>query len=93
MIDHLPSEVPLRMGLIFIPASSIIVVALAVLFLIKGRSGIEPPQAESLTPSASGILSWDVFLWYLSWILAWANALAGAAIVGSVVGLVVLIIR
>lgn len=93
MIDHLPSEVPLRMGLIFIPASSIIVVALAVLFLIKGRSGIETPQGELLTPSASGILSRDAFFWYLSWILAWAIALAGAAIIGSVVGLVVLIFK
>ena len=81
------------MGLIFVPASSIIVVALAVLFLIRGRFGEETFSGDTLPPSANGILRWNVFLWYLSWILAWAIALAGTAIIGSVVGVVVLILR
>jgi hypothetical protein len=93
LIDRLPSEVPLRMGLIFIPASLIIVVALAVLFLIRQRSGMDVLSGKPSDPSQGMKFNLDLLLWYLSWILAWVIALASATIVGLVIGLAVLILR
>jgi len=89
LISGLPGEVPLRMGLIFIPASLIIAVLLAVLFLIRGRTDSGPPL-ESVT---GGRLSWELVLWYLSWILAWTIALMSATIMGLVVGVIILTLR
>jgi hypothetical protein len=93
IVDRLPGEVPLRMGLIFIPASLIIVVALAVLFLFRQRSSIEMSSEEVRSSVMQGRVSWELIRWYFSWFLAWVNALAGAAIVGLVMGVVVLLIR
>jgi hypothetical protein len=93
LIDHLPAEVPLRMGLVFIPASLIIVASLAVLFLVRQRSGMEIIFEEIRIPSRGGRLNLDLLLWYLSWVLAWIITLASAAIVGLVIGLGVLILR
>jgi hypothetical protein len=88
LLDGLPGEVPLRMGLIFIPTSLIIVVTLAILFLI--RRGIESPTAGRFSPGNQ--LSWELVQWYLSWILTWTIALASVTILGLVVGLFVLIL-
>jgi hypothetical protein len=93
LIGRLPSEVPLRMGLIFIPASLIIVVSLAVLFLFRQRSGVEMSAAETRSSGRQGWVRGELVLWYLSWILTWVIGMAGATIVGLVIGVVVLILR
>ncbi len=93
LINRLPGEVPLRMGLIFIPASLIIVVALAVLFLIRQRSGLEMPSEGIGSTVMRGRVNWGLLLWYLSWILTWVIGLSGATIGGLVVGVMVLILR
>jgi hypothetical protein len=93
LIDRLPGEVLVRMGLVFIPASLIIVVALAVLFLIRQRSGMDVLSRKPSAPSKDMKFDLDLVLWYLSWILAWTIALASASIVGLVIGLMVLILR
>jgi hypothetical protein len=93
LLDRLPSEVPLRMGLVFIPASLIIVVALALLFLFRYRSGAEMTSVETRSAVMQGRISWELLLWYLSWILTWVIGMAGATIVGLVIGVVVLILR
>jgi hypothetical protein len=92
-IDRLPGEVPIRMGLVFIPVSLIIVVALAVLFLIRQRSSMDVLSREPSAPSKGLKFNLDLLLWYLTWILAWVITLASATIVGLVIGLMVLILR
>jgi hypothetical protein len=92
-ISGLSGEIALRMGLIFIPASLIIVVVLALLFLIKGRSEAEALPGHMLTTNGDGSSSWDVFLWYLSWIFVWTIAQAGSTILGLIMGMGVLLLR
>jgi hypothetical protein len=89
LLSGLPGEVPLRMGLIFIPTSLTIVITLAVLFLI--RRGIESESAFNFVLGDQ--LSLELVLWYLSWFLSWAVALANVTILGLVVGVIVLILR
>jgi hypothetical protein len=89
LLSGLPGEVPLRMGLIFIPTSLIIVVTLALLFLARRWTDASP----SLESILGGRMSWDLVLWYLSWVFVWGIALASATIMGLVVGLIVLILR
>jgi hypothetical protein len=93
LIDRLPGEVPLRMGLIFIPASLILVVALALLFLLKQKSGGEVSSLEAESDARQAGMGWELVLWYLSWIFTWVIAVVGAAVIGLVVGVVVLILR
>jgi hypothetical protein len=93
LIHRLPGEVPLRMGLIFIPASLILVVVLAVLFLLRQKSDVERSSAGSPSDIVRGGNSWELASWYLSWILTWMIGIGGATIVGLVIGVVVLILR
>jgi hypothetical protein len=93
LMDRLPAEVPLRMGLVFIPVSLILVVAMALLFLLKQRYGAEKLSSASQEEPARVEMGKGLVLWYLSWIFTWLISLAGASIVGLVIGVVVLILR
>lgn len=93
ILDNLPNEVVLRMGLIFAPASLFVVVSMAMLFLLQRSYSTQAGAWMEGGAMPEGFIGRQVWSWYGSWLLVGGVAIANAAIFGLIVGMAVLLLR
>ncbi|NIM95553.1 MAG: hypothetical protein GTO18_17790 [Anaerolineales bacterium] len=91
-LTNFSKEVILRMGMVFVPASLFIVVALAILFLLR-RVSVEESVGVAGTDGVIVPADWSPLRWYGSWALVFGLTAAGAAIYGVITGVLVLMLR